>query len=208
VVAILIVVSLVAKPAAPVNCVGLTCQIKPPTGPPVEQGQLYTNPKFGFTARVLFTGVTPTVSTANNVLTLTYAQQGNTIGDLAIGGIADSNGQTAEQIVDAEIAKIAPGAQSAYVIPGSMIGYQPGFGEAFNFTPNSGNGQSQQFRVIITVSVVSNLAILAVASGPLVVFGTGKGQFNTDHPSIANLLAAVLGDPILNTVLWPGQTFP
>ncbi|HVA07290.1 MAG TPA: hypothetical protein VNG12_11175, partial [Acidimicrobiales bacterium] len=141
-------VSLVAKSSPPAPCVSLVCFVRPPIGPPVENGTLYTNPDFKFTARILsISGISPSVSTTSGDLTLTYDIRGQSFGVLSLGGMSD-NGLAAEQIVDSEINKIANGAQLAYVIPDSMIGYQPGYGAAYDFTPNTGNGKAQTDRVI------------------------------------------------------------
>jgi hypothetical protein len=209
-VVILIIVSLVAKSAPAANCTGLTCAVRPPIGPPVEIGQLYTNQQSKFTARVIespLIPIAPTVAISNGNLLLTYGSGDNSVGELEIGG-ANINGRTPEQIVDAIINQIASGAQLAYVIPGAMIGYQPGFGAAYNFSPNSGDGQSGNFRIIIFVAIKNGVAVVAIADGPFVQFGDGKGQFNDSHPSIADSIVALAGDPVVNSVLWPGQTSP
>ncbi len=207
VVVVLIVVSLIAQPSAPVGCTGLTCEIRPSSGPPVVNGPLYTNPKFGFTARELSVGISTSVSTANDDLTITFNTSTGSLGQLQLEGQA-ADGQTAEQIVDAEINKIANGAELAYAIPGAMIGYQPGFGAAYNFTATSSDGQSVTLRVIVMAAIRDNIAVISVCYGPLVQFGDGPGQPNDNHPSIADLLIAQPGDPIIDSVLWPGQTFP
>jgi hypothetical protein len=202
VVAILIVISLLTRPSPPVTCHGFSCSNRPPISQPVEEGQLYKNPQFGFTVRVLsIAGIAPAVSTTASTLTLSYTDSGQSLGDLEVSAL-EANGQTAEQIVDTEVDHIANGAQLAYVIPGSMIGYQPGFGAAYNFTPDSGAGQSSEDRVIVMAAIENGVAIVSVADGPY-------QQFTQSWPdgqlSIADLLVAVLGDPVLNTVAWPGQ---
>jgi hypothetical protein len=207
VVVVLVVVSLLAQPSGPVGCTGLTCEIHPVSGPPVESGALYTNPKFGFTARILTQGLPTSVSQANGDLTITFNISSTAQGQLQLGA-ESANGQTAEQIVDTEINSIANGAQLAYVIPGSMIGYQLGYGAAYNFDSTSSDGQSTTLRVIILAAIRDNIAVISVCDGPLVPFGDGSGQPNDDHPSIADLLIAQAGDPIIDSVLWPGQSFP
>jgi hypothetical protein len=206
IVVILIVVSLLSQPSAPVGCTGLTCEIRPASGPPVQNGTLYTNTRFGFTARILTEGLPTSTSTANNELTITFNGTGLQ-GELQLGAQA-AGGQTAEQIVNTVINKIANGAELAYTIPGSMIGYQPGFGAAYNFSSNSSDGQTITLRVIVLASIRDNIAVVSVCAGPLVPFGDGPGQYNDDHPSIADLEIAQAGDPIINSVLWPGQTSP
>jgi len=200
--AILVVISLLARPAPPVTCQGFSCSNRPPISQPVEEGQLYKNPQLGFTLRVLsLSDITPSVSTTGPTVTLSYTDSGQSLGDVEISGMP-ARGQTAEQIVDAEINRIANGAQLAYVIPGSMIGYRPGYGAAYNYTPESGAGQVSQDRVIVMAAIDNGIAIVSVADGPF-------QQFTQSWPdgqlSIADLLVAALGDPILNTVSWPGQ---
>ncbi len=207
IVVVLIVVSLLAKTASPTGCTGLTCEIRPASGPPVENGALYKNPQFGFTARILTQGLPTSVSTANGDLAITFNGNNGLQGVLQLGAEA-AGGQTAEQIVDSEINKIANGAQLAYVIPGSMIGYQPGYGAAYNFDSTSSNGQSATLRVIVLAAIRNNIAVVSVCAGPLQPFGQGQGQPNDGHPSIANLIIAQAGDPVINSVLWPGQTTP
>jgi hypothetical protein len=212
VVVILIVIALLSRSAPGATCVGLTCQVHPPVGPPVQTGTLYTNPQFKFTARELenpVLGIAPTVSTANGDLTLSYSSGGTQIGFVQLEGVSDSNGQTAEQIVESVINKATGGqAQTAYTIPGSMIGYQPGFGQAYNFTPNTGDGQSGEDRVLVMASIQNGVAIVAVAAGPFTQFGDGSNQINDGHPSIADTVMAEAADPVINSVLWPGQTTP
>jgi hypothetical protein len=210
--AVFIVISVIAPPAPPDTCQTLVCQVQPPTGAPVQNGALYTDAHFGFTARIIddaSSGVSSSMSKANGVLTINYSLSGTPIGYLELQGVADKNAQTAEQLVDSVISQNANGAQLAYVIPGAMIGYQPGYGAAYNYVPNSGSSQSQTQRLIVMASVRDGLAIVAIAVARKVVFGDGQGQLNPDeHVSIADSIVALVGDPVLNSVLWPGQTFP
>ena len=89
-----------------------------------------------------------------------------------------------------------------------MIGYQPGFGAAYNFSSNSSDGQTSTLRVIVLASIRDNIAVVAVCAGPLQPFGEASGQYNDGHPSIADLEIAQAGDPIVDSVLWPGQSSP
>jgi hypothetical protein len=207
-VVILIIVSVIAKPGAPAQCQTLTCAIPFRTGPPVETGPLYTNSQFGFTARVIenpILGVAPTMSTANGQLSLTYSVSSGELGTVQLVGQPDTNGETAEQIVDSVINSVAQGQQqSVYSLGvGAQIGYQPGFGEVYNVTPDSGDGQSQQLRVTVIAAVVNKLAIVAVAEG---VYQEFTPSFGPSHPSPADSLIAEAADPVINSVLWPGET--
>lgn len=202
VVVIMVAASLIAKTPAPAPCVSLVCFVHPPVGGAVENGTPYSNPEFKFTARILsLSGITPGTSTTNSGFQLTYNVNGQSLGVLSVEGM-EANGQTAEQIVEAQINKAANGAQLAYVIPDSMIGYQPGYGAAYNFSPNSGNGTGNVDRVIILASIRNGIAIVAVASGPKVQFSQ---SFPNGQLSIADSAVAAFADPVLNSVLWPGQ---
>jgi hypothetical protein len=206
-VVILIIVSVASAPAAPAQCQSLSCAAPLKTGPPVVTGQMYTNPQFHFTARVIespILGIEPTVSTANNALTLTYSQSGTEIGTVQLEGVADSNGQTAEQIVESTVNQVASGQQQlVYTLGGSMVGYQPGFGAVYSVTPDSGDGQSNPVRVIVMASIENNLAIVVVAEGVFSQFSDSNGD---GHASPVDTPIAIGGDPVVDSVLWPGQT--
>ena len=202
VVVIMVATSLIAKTPATAPCVSLVCFVHPPVGGAVENGTPYSNPEFKFTARILsISGIAPGTSTTNSGFQLTYNVHGEAFGVLSLEGL-DANGQTAEQIVESETNKVANGAKLAYVIPGAMIGYQPGYGAAYDFSPNSGNGTGNVDRVIVLASIRNGIAIVAVASGPKVQY---SGSFPNGQLSIADSAIAPFADPILNTVLWPGQ---
>ena len=202
VVVIMVAASLIAKTPAPAACVSLVCFVHPPVGGAVENGTLYSNPEFKFTARILsLGGIAPSTTTTSSGFQLTYNIRGQTYGVLSVEGL-EANGETAEQIVDAEVDKVANGAKLAYVVPGAMIGYQPGYGATYDFSPNSGNGTGNVDRVIVLASIRNGVAIVAVASGPKVQF---SASFPNGQLSIADSAIAAFADPILNTVLWPGQ---
>ena len=97
----------------------------------------------------------------------------------------------------------APEASLDYQIPGASIGYQPGFGEAFEATPNSAFGDSQTYEVEVICSTRNNFAICALASG----VRTNLNQAD-QHPTLAKQEIATYADPDLNGVLWPGESLP
>ena len=52
------------------------------------------------------------------------------------------------------------------MLPGASVGYVPGYGEAFQTTPNSADASQVSFEVVITCSVRGGYAICAYAAGP------------------------------------------
>jgi hypothetical protein len=58
-----------------------------------------------------------------------------------------------------------------YVVPGASLGYTPGYGEAFEVTPNSADGNPVRFEVTIICAIRDGYAICAYAVGPEVSLG-------------------------------------
>lgn len=53
-----------------------------------------------------------------------------------------------------------------YVVPGASLGYTPGYGEAFQVTPSSADGNPVRFEVTIICAIRDGYAICAYAVGP------------------------------------------
>ncbi|MFZ0668562.1 MAG: hypothetical protein WAM97_22625 [Acidimicrobiales bacterium] len=211
--AVFAVIGVVAPPSKPTTCTTTACLSEPPTGIPVQNWPVYKNAKYGFAVTIVNVapGIKASQSDANNQLTVNYSEGSTQFGYLQVAGVPDQNGsQTAEQVVDSIVNNNASGAQLAYVIPGAMVGYQPGYGAAYDFTGNSGDGSNQTQRIIVMAAVRNGLAIVTFCVGVKVAFGDGKGQIDlTDHhTSIADSLPALFGDPTVNSIQWPGQTTP
>jgi hypothetical protein len=97
----------------------------------------------------------------------------------------------------------APNAVPDYVLPGPSVGYVPGYGEAFQTTPNSADATSVRFEVVITCAVRGGYAICAYAAGPQVDLNR-----IVTHPTPSKLALALWADPDINGVRWKGQTLP
>ncbi|MDQ1699086.1 MAG: hypothetical protein QOG34_949 [Frankiaceae bacterium] len=194
---LLAVIAIIARPS-PSNC-GLTCY-RPPTGPPVQAGHPYTSSQYGFSLTyfdVPGAGKVTPASQADN-LTLDYGKAGL----LQFKGVA-SNGQTPQQVVEAWVAAHLPDAQQSYVVPNASVGYQLGYGAAYDVAPQDGSGSANPTRVIVCAAVKGNVAVLAIVIGEYRKFSFDG--LNDGHPSPADMIAAFFADPDQNTVLWKGD---
>jgi len=79
----------------------------------------------------------------------------------------------------------------------------PGYGEAFQVTPSSADGNPVSFEVTIICAIRDGYAICAYAVGPQVSLG-----HLVTHPTEARLALALWADPDLNGVRWKGQGLP
>jgi hypothetical protein len=89
------------------------------------------------------------------------------------------------------------------VLPGTSVGYVPGYGEAFQTTPNSADGNPVKFEVVILCAIRHGYAICAYAVGPQVDLNR-----IVDHPTEAKLALSLWADPDLNGVRWKGESQP
>ena len=87
-----------------------------------------------------------------------------------------------------------------YVMPGASLGYTPGYGEAFQVTPSSADGNPVRFEVTIICAMRDGYAICAYAVGPQVSLG-----HLVTHPTEARLALALWADrPERRAVEGPG----
>ncbi|MGH3967258.1 MAG: zinc ribbon domain-containing protein [Mycobacterium sp.] len=110
--------------------------------------------------------------------------------------------RTPLQIVKEFIADHYPNAQTDYQIPNAMVGYEPGYGEVDDFTPDNPNTQYARGRVLVMTAVKNGLALVVVADGPYVEF---TPQIS-GHPSAANLEIALEVGNSANSFTWNKQS--
>ena len=123
-------------------------------------------------------------------------------GQLAfIGGPAQ--GASANQLVTSLQQANAPNAVPDYVVPGASVGYMLGYGEAFQTTPNSADGNPVKFEVVIICAVRHGYAICAYAAGPHVDLNR-----IVNHLTEAKLALSLWADPDVNGVRWKGESLP
>jgi hypothetical protein len=207
--AVLVVIALVAPPAAARPCTSLRCFA--PFGPvPVHQAHVYTAAT-GWSVRwypadAVFTAHPPATSASASAdqlrLEFTTPSAPAEEGQLVFVGIP-AGGRSAAEIVGGLQRANAPNAVPDYVLPGPSVGYVPGYGEAFQTTPNSADATPVRFEVVITCAVRGGYAICAYAAGPQVDLNRV-----VNHPTLSKLALALWVDPDINGVRWKGQTFP
>lgn len=200
VVGVLLAVVAIIVRSGPGNC-GLTCY-RPPTGPPLQTGHQYTSSQFGFTLTYYDVpgAGSPSVGNQPDSLTLDYGKDGI----LQFEGVAAS-GQTPQQVVEAWVSNHLPDAQQAYVVPNAAVGYQIGYGAAYDVAPQSGSGSGAATRAIVSAAVKGKVAVLSIVTGEYHKYSFEDGGLNDGHPSPADTIAAFFADPDVNTVLWPGD---
>jgi hypothetical protein len=198
-------VALPSTPPAP--CTALSCFS--PFGPiPLRQGHDYRSTEGWtdqwFPAAALLPQRAPSTTaraTADELqLTFTNASSPVENGVLAITGL-QANGHSAAELVTQLRQTNAPNAVLDYVVPGPTIGYEPAYGEAFATTPNSANGQSITYEVVVICAVRRDYAICSYAVGPRVSVAAFE-----NHPTPAELALALWTNPELNDVRWPGES--
>jgi hypothetical protein len=121
-----------------------------------------------------------------------------------------ANNQTAHDIAKGLIQQYYPGAQFDYEITHAMVGYQPGYGEVDDYTPQAATSSYSNARVVVLVAVKNDLALVATAEGPYVAFQPAtkqnpRGPGVTGHPSGAGLALAERMGPFINSFTWKGD---
>jgi hypothetical protein len=207
--AVVLVVLAFVLPSAPAKpCTSLRCLA--PFGIPAHLPQVYTSAEGWsvqwYPASAVFSQQPPMTSASASAdqlrLDFTNPAAPAEDGQLAfVGGPAQ--GQSANQIVTSLQQANAPNAVPDYVVPGASVGYMPGYGEAFQTTPNSANGNPVKFEVVIICAIRHGYAICAYAVGPQVDLNR-----IVNHPTQAKLALSLWADPDLNGVRWKGESQP
>jgi hypothetical protein len=224
---VLVLVAKVAPPAPPAPCNPGNCEHPPHgrvvsgapqalPGPALYGSEVtYTSPT-GFSLRY-WPRFGPSGNTNQDQVVPTYYKQGIKLSFEVSSSSGSSpfleilgarySGSAADLVV-AEIQDVAPGATLAYTVPGAWVGYEPGFGEAFDYEPPFSFTSAGEERIIVLASVVDGFAVVVVASGSL-LSPVGPNDFWWDgHPSPADLSVAYLADgpaggEIVNSIQFP-----
>lgn len=183
------------------TCDGPGCVPRP--SPPVGAEHSYESTRYGFSLGYFNDPVPPTSTRpAPGKLLLSYDDLvGGGPAWIIFGAVRDRT-QSAEAVADAVLAGSYPGAHLAYELWNPMIGYQPGYGAVYDYSPESGNASAIPERVIVVAAVKRDLAIVAVAAGPYDRF---SDSFPGGHPISVDTVVGLLIDDPLNTVRWPGD---
>jgi hypothetical protein len=117
-----------------------------------------------------------------------------------IGGTAGN--ATPQDVVQQLIQKFFPGATLAYQVPNAMVGYQAGYGEFDDFTPQGGNATYSTGRALAVAAIKNGVVLVMLAIGPKHIF---KPPEPDGHPSGANLIPAAIAGPFINSFMWKGD---
>ena len=189
---------------------------RPPIGPPVggEQGQAPTSeppvatppnqPPVAVTTYPRFTSKDEAFSVAYlPAAEVTKTDDGISMtfdgieGEIRLFG-TPANNRTPRQIVEQYIEKNYRTAKTAYQIPNAMVGYEPGYGEVDDFSDENPNATSTRGRLLVMTAVRNDLALVAVAEGPMVRFTPRTSS----HPSAVNMIIAQLMGNSVNSFTW------
>jgi hypothetical protein len=165
----------------------------PPTEPPVA---VKTYPRFTSKDGAFSVAYLPAadVRKSDDGITLTFDQMD---GQIKLFG-TPANNRTPRQIVEQYIGSNYRTAQTAYQIPNAMVGYEPGYGEVDDFSLENPNAASKRGRLLVMTAVKNELALVAVAEGPMVRF-TPR---NSGHASAVNMMIAQLLGNSVNSFTW------
>lgn len=172
---------------------------RPPTGLPVATNPRFTAPGGEFSVAYPAPGAAYDVTTDDRGVTAVWtAGDGGTI---RLAG-RPAEGRTARDINQTLVGSIFPDAQLAYELPNATVGYQPGYGAAYDFRPLAASSQADLLRVIAVVAVKNDFALIAIAGGPLREF---TPAFGPGPPSPANLQIAQDMGKYVNSFMWRGD---
>jgi hypothetical protein len=206
----LVVVALVSTPGPAPPCDPLACQGPPighPGGPstdaapgtPEAEGTLYRSAQ-GFTVRYV-PGASVHTGAGGIELTYNYTEGGPS--SIEVLG-AKAQGATPQSAVGSFVSQEFPDARPVYELPNPLVGYQPGFGDAFNVQPASVDGSTGTDQVVVTAAVHDGFLIVVQVDGALLPTVTPNSKFFNGHPSPAGTnMAYFAGDFIVNRIAFP-----
>lgn len=97
-----------------------------------------------------------------------------------------------------------PDTQPSYELPGSVIGYQPGFGAAYSVQPASADGSTRTDQVVVVAAVKNGFSLIVLEDGALLSTVTSSSPLFNGHPSPAGVnMAYGVGDFIVNRIGFP-----
>ncbi len=171
----------------------------PPIGKPVTVNPRYTAVDGSFSVAYPAPGSAYKVTMADHGVTADLlAGDGGTMRLFS----EPAAGRTPKEIATALVNKTFPDTKTAYEIPNTMVGYQPGFGMAADCWPQGATTSYSRMRVIVMVAVKNDLALVAGAVGPYHAFGP---DFGSGKPSAANLQLALDMGKYVNSFSWRGD---
>ena len=88
-----------------------------------------------------------------------------------------------------------------YDVQGAEVGYTPGYGSIYDQTSAPTTGPTVRMRLVIVVAVTKGLAIWGRALAPFVA----DADHVWAHPNPAQTWVVFYLDPVINSVVWPGD---
>ena len=172
---------------------------RPPTGLPVAVNPRFTAPGGEFSVSYPAPGAAYDVTTdAGGVTAVWTAGDGGT---MRLAG-RPAQGRTARDIAQTLVGDVLPDARQVYELPNATVGYQPGFGAAYDFRPLAASSKADLVRAIVVVAVKNDFALIAVAGGPFREFTPSSGP---GPPSPANVQIAQDMGKYVNSFSWRGD---
>ncbi|KWX69068.1 hypothetical protein [Mycobacterium sp. NAZ190054] len=176
----------------------------PDCGTPPMNRAVEINPRFTSTDGA-FSVSYPAAGSAYNVTThtdgVTAVLQAGDGGTMQLFS-RPAGGRTAEEIAVDLVNDTFPDTKTAFEIPNTMVGYQPGYGYAADLWPQGAMSSATRMRIIVMVAVKNDLALIAGAVGPYRAFGP---DFGSGKPSAANLQLALDMGKYVNSFSWRGD---
>lgn len=172
---------------------------RPPIGTPVAINPRFTAPDGSFSVSYPAAGSAYRITTGGDGVVAEFT--GGEGGTLRLFSQA-AGGRSARQIVDDLKAQHVPDGRVGYEIPNTMVGYQPGFGEAIDYYPQGSTSSYTRMRVLVMAAVKNDLALIASVAGPYHQFGP---DFGPGKPSGANVQLALDMGKYVNSFAWRGD---
>lgn len=168
----------------------------PPTGIPVATNPRYTAPDDAFEVSYPAPGAAYTVTTDDTGVTAKWTAGDG--GTLRLFGVRAA-GLASKDVVQQVLNDSFPDAVVSYELPNATVGYHPGYGVVADFVAEK---RADPIRVIVIAAIKNNLALVAVADGPFMQFGPGRGP---GVPSGANLQIAQDMGKYVDSFTWRGD---
>jgi hypothetical protein len=189
--------AMVSKPPARYACPP-DCG-RPPTGEPVAINPLFTAPDGTFSVSYPAEGSAYKITTKPNGVTADFL--GGDGGTMQLFSEPAAN-RSPEDIATFLVNSTFPDTRTAYEIPNTMVGYQPGYGLVADCWPQGATSSYTRMRVLVMVAVKNGLALVASAVGPYREFGPDSGS---GKPSGANQQLALDMGKYVNSFRWRGD---
>ncbi|MET0450530.1 MAG: hypothetical protein ABW137_01715 [Mycobacterium sp.] len=172
---------------------------RPPIGEPVTINPRFTAADGAFSVSYPAEGSAYKITTGDRGITADLlAGDGGTMRLFS----QPAAGRTPRDIAVQLVNQTFPDTKTAYEIPNTMVGYQPGFGMVADCWPQGATASYARMRVVVMVAVKNDLALVAGAVGPFHAFSP---EFGSGKPSATNVQIALDMGKYVNSFSWRGD---